>query len=346
MKGQRFLVLDGMRGIAAFAVMWGHAAFGLGAPFGPVHAYLAVDFFFALSGFVIAYAYEARIAAGLGFGAFARLRAIRLYPMILAGAVLGALAYDPGSGVGAKIFWLDASAAMLLPFGLAYSLPGYPVNSPVWSLFFEFCANAVHWFQARKPRQESAKIWIFLAASIFVLGFIAHQEGGLVNVAASSWLSFLAGFPRVAVPYTIGVLAFRYRLHERLPPVPDFVPAILLAGLLLLPACGWWLDMLCLLVFFPLLLAAGAQARETRGLRRLWHISGALSYPLYAVHEPVLRATLRLHGNCLTGMVLAVAVSALLLRCYDEPLRRFLSRRRQDQARDQLQAGSVGENGV
>jgi peptidoglycan/LPS O-acetylase OafA/YrhL len=342
MKGHRFLVLDGMRGIAAFAVLWGHAAFGLGAPWHPVHAYLAVDFFFALSGFVIAYAYESRIAAGFGFQAFARQRLIRLYPLIFAGAVLGALAFDPGfTGRGTELFWLDASAFLLLPFGLMLGMPAFPVNMPVWSLFFELCANAAYWVQAR-GRQDFAKSFIFLAAGIFVLGVLAHMAGGLVDIGSSSLPSFLSGFPRVAVSYTIGVLMFRTRLHERLPPMPDFCPALALAALLAVPACGWWFDMACVLFFFPVLLAAGAQARETPGLRTFWWLGGALSYPVYVLHEPVLRATFRLHGDCLTGIMLAVAVSAVLLFLYDEPLRRYLARH--GDVRRQRQIDDVAED--
>lgn len=57
MKGQRFLVLDGLRGIAAAAVLWWHAGYGFAFPYYPRHGYLAVDFFFGLSGFVLAHAY-------------------------------------------------------------------------------------------------------------------------------------------------------------------------------------------------------------------------------------------------------------------------------------------------
>ncbi len=330
MKPQRFLVLDGMRGIAAFAVLWWHAGFGFSAGFYPRHGYLAVDFFFALSGFVVAHAYAARIQVGLSFWAFARLRLIRLYPMIFAGGVLGALAYNPGWDGGiTKLFWLDASSFLLLPLGLAFHEATFPVNIPVWSLFFELLANAVYWAAARRPNTDAARAVLLIAVSSVLLGGIAYLAGGLSNVGVSSAPAFLAGFPRVAVSFTLGVLIFHTRLHERLPRLPDFCVAVVLASLLLMPPCPWWYDMACVLLAFPLLLCLGAQARETQHLHRLWYWCGALSYPLYIIHEPVLRAMFRLHGGqhgaCLLAMFLAVAAAWLLLRLYDEPLRRRLN---------------------
>lgn len=328
MKSERFLVLDGMRGIAALAVLYWHAGFGFGVPY-PGHGYLAVDFFFALSGFVVAHAYEARIRTGLPFTGFAWLRLIRLYPMIFIGAVFGGIAFDPGwSGNFAELGWLDVSIALLLPFGLLFHLSSFPVNTPVWSLFFELCANAVYWFNVRTPGDKLAKGMIFLAASAAVLAATAHMAGSLRDVGVSSPLAFLAGFSRVGFSFMLGVMMFRFAWHEHMPRVPDFVSALALAALLAIPACGWWYDMLCVMLVFPALLAAGARATATPALCGVWRLSGALSYPLYVIHEPILRAIYRLHGNYLLAMVVAVALAYALLRFYDEPVRAALARRR------------------
>jgi peptidoglycan/LPS O-acetylase OafA/YrhL len=325
MKTQRFLVLDGMRGIAALGVLWSHAGFGFSAPFYPRHGYLAVDFFFALSGFVIAHAYATRIQAGLGFRAFAWRRFVRLYPMIFAGGVLGALAFSPGWNGGAhNLLWLNAASFLLLPLGLAFHDAAFPANTPIWSLFFEACANVAYYIAARRPGGDTMRAVLLLAGGAALLAVIAHLAGGLRDVGFSSIPSFLAGFLRVAVSFTAGVFIWRYRLHEHLPSLPDFAVALGLAALLAVPDCGWWYDMGCVLLAFPLLLCLGAQARETPQLHRLWYWCGALSYPVYAIHEPILRAVFRLHGHYVTAMLLAVATSWLLLRLYDEPLRRRL----------------------
>jgi peptidoglycan/LPS O-acetylase OafA/YrhL len=323
---QRFLVLDGMRGIAAFAVLWTHAGIGYGVHY-PFHGYLAVDFFFALSGFVLAYAYGEQIRTGLGFRAFALRRLIRLYPMIFAGGVLGALAFNPGwSGGWAKLFWFDASSFLLLPFGLAFRDSGFPVNGPIWSLFFELCANALYWAATRRPVDDAMRTVLLVAGVAALLGVISHLAGGLRYVGFASVFSVLAGFPRVAVPFAAGVLIFRYRLHEHVPRLPDFAAALGLAALLAMPDCGWWYDMICVVVGFPLLLCLGARAQETPALHRLWYWCGALSYPVYVVHEPVLRAVFRLHGSGVVAVALALVCAWALLRWYDEPLRRWLTR--------------------
>lgn len=327
MKGQRFLVLDGMRGIAAFAVLWTHAGFGFGAYY-PDHGYLAVDFFFGLSGFVLAYAYGGQIRAGLGFWAFARRRLTRLYPMIFAGGVLGALAFSPGwNGGWGKLLWLNASSFLLLPFGLALHEAGFPTNVPVWSLFFELCANAVYWAVARRTVGDARGSLLLIGCTAALLAVIAHLAGGLRDVGVSSVIAFLAGLPRVAVSFAAGVLIFRTRLYERLPRLPDFVSALALAALLAMPDCGWWYDMGCVLLAFPLLLCLGAQARETLRLHRFWYWCGVLSYPVYVIHQPLLRAVFRLHGNAYAAMALVLLCAWALLRWYDEPLRRRLAGR-------------------
>lgn len=329
MKPHRFLVLDGMRGIAAFAVLWGHAGYGFGGSFFPHHAHLAVDFFFGLSGFVVAHAYAARIAAGLGFRRFARLRLMRLYPMIFAAALLGVLAFDPGwNGSLPQLAWLDAAIFFVLPFGLAFHTVPFLVDGPVWSLFFEFAANIVYWCAARRPGGRALARLLFIAAAAILLGLAARNDGGLANLGASPGLAFIFGFPRVAVSFALGVLIFRYGLHEYLPRLPDVYVALALAALLAMPPCPWWYDMGCALVAFPLLLCLGARARETPALHKFWYWCGALSYPVYVIHQPVLRAVYRLHGNGLAGAVLVLAFAWALLRWYDEPLRRALARER------------------
>src|SRR6201996_3312229 len=99
---QHFEILDGLRGIAALAVVtfhfmeWAYSDYSrnfIG------HGFLAVDFFFCLSGFVIGYAYDDRIAK-MGVWEFFKSRIIRLHPLVILGSVLGLLAFlfDPFGG--------------------------------------------------------------------------------------------------------------------------------------------------------------------------------------------------------------------------------------------------------
>src|SRR6202789_1286699 len=76
------------------------------------HGYLAVDFFFCLSGYVIGYAYDDRYGH-LSVAAFLRARLIRLHPMAAAGVLLGLACYclDPFSGNDPNHPWMEPQSA-------------------------------------------------------------------------------------------------------------------------------------------------------------------------------------------------------------------------------------------
>ncbi|MEO6152095.1 MAG: acyltransferase [Croceibacterium sp.] len=80
---ERFIALDSLRGIAAISVMYYHMGdFGWVAGFTPFRSgWILVDFFFILSGFVIAASYGARLAHGYPRGGFLLVRLGRLYPL-------------------------------------------------------------------------------------------------------------------------------------------------------------------------------------------------------------------------------------------------------------------------
>ena len=80
-----YATLDGIRGIAAALVAMRHAG-ALFPGWDFPNSGLAVDLFFVISGFVVASAYDRRLADGLTLGAFMRIRLIRLYPLYLAWA--------------------------------------------------------------------------------------------------------------------------------------------------------------------------------------------------------------------------------------------------------------------
>ena len=91
-----YVLLDGLRGVAALVVIWYHIFEGFcTSTFDKNfnHGYLAVDFFFILSGFVVGYAYDDRWKTTLTTGNFIKRRLVRLHPMVVLGAVLGALTF-------------------------------------------------------------------------------------------------------------------------------------------------------------------------------------------------------------------------------------------------------------
>ena len=89
--------VNGLRGVAALMVILYHIFEGFATS--PTdqrfnHGYLAVDFFFVLSGFVIGYAYDDRWKAGFKTKGFFKRRLIRLHPMIVLGFVLGFITFS------------------------------------------------------------------------------------------------------------------------------------------------------------------------------------------------------------------------------------------------------------
>ena len=92
-------ILDGLRGVAALMVVWFHVfeAFATSHVDQRInHGYLAVDFFFVLSGFVIGYAYDDRWGR-MTYRDFFMRRLIRLHPMVVMGMLIGAAAFYFGA---------------------------------------------------------------------------------------------------------------------------------------------------------------------------------------------------------------------------------------------------------
>lgn len=90
------------------------------------------------------------------------------------------------------------------------------------------------------------------------------------------------------------------------------------------------------LLYFPTLIAAGAGATLSPGLKKLCAFLGNLSYPLYMTHYGVMWIfgsylashkpdTLILSLMIVTGVVLLSVFAYVVQRLYDEPLRRYLA---------------------
>lgn len=337
-----YVFLDGLRGVAAALVAVFHACLVFKLGWRPEHAYLAVDFFFCLSGFVIAYAYDDRLAGSMSFGRFALKRVIRLYPMIFAGIGFG-IAYVLLSGTviaphaPLPVFVLATLA--LLPAGLAFGIQAYPLNNVLWSLFFEFFANFLYGLCGKAVRSavKTEILFLFLSGSVLLLAILHFHSIELIGFSYPG--AFLAGFARVLFPFSFGV--FLYRWNLRLPAVHWTLPAVLLVVLLGTPitAMNWLYDFLCIALAFPMIVGAGANVRLGALPSSVMATLGRISYPLYAIHLPLLKTAdylYRTHPDMAEDMPrslamalsvgVAIAVSYLAVTLYDEPVRRFLSR--------------------
>jgi peptidoglycan/LPS O-acetylase OafA/YrhL len=306
----RFATLDGLRGVAALLVMLYHA--GPKSPVAMPGGYLAVDLFFALSGFVLALAYDARLRAGLSLKDFTVNRVVRIYPMLFVGAAIGAALLPAHAGM----------LVMLPDFDSPQML--FPANPPMWSLLFELIINLAFAVLAMRigPR---GLVWI-LAASGAALCYAAFESGKALNVGAF-WSTAVFGAARTIFSFTLGVALFRLRDRLKLPRRQAWQAwllfPVLVAALMLAPADRAWWDLACVFLVLPMLLWLGTLWEVPQG--KLAETLGDLSYPLYCIHAPLVWAAKK-WGIDMTSMCLGlVAIAWALDRWVDRPMRTRLS---------------------
>ena len=335
-----FTTLDGIRGVAASAVVLYHFRDALGLPFFKA-GYLAVDLFFCLSGFVVAYAYGERLRTTLTFGQFARLRLIRLWPLIALGTLLSAAAIAWGQAVtGQSVltpYWLAALALnlLILPMLAGSDHRMFFANPPEWSLFFELAVNIVYGFIARRLHDRWIALLLVGAYCLLAVGIV---RWGTANIGWNR-LQFGYGVARVTYSFFAGVLIFRHfgRLtvfaraqHPALVLLFTAIPFTLPVSALLRPL----FDALFILVGSPLLVSWGASVGGNGAMRRTVAFLGKISYPIYALHAAFALAAETLafryptHRVAITIVALIVLVPASIAAVdrFDLPVRRWLSR--------------------
>src|ERR1700722_1022832 len=148
MGATRFRVLDSCRGLCAVAVMLFHMDAKTHFYALPLvrNSWVAVDFFFVLSGFVIASAYSRRLQTVADAGRFALRRFGRLYPLHLA-VLLVYVGIELGRVTilrAADAFSGDTSVSAL--FENLLLLQGFTPdhetwNYPAWSISVELWTN-------------------------------------------------------------------------------------------------------------------------------------------------------------------------------------------------------------
>ena len=295
-KPQHYTTLEGMRGIGAMFVVMAHgeALFGWTAP---QSAYLGVDFFFALSGFIVAHVYLGPLQRGLPRVAFLTSRLLRLYPVyvlgILSGVVLAAqsalIAHDPQLWAYTKPFVSLPFAIALLPSPASDAM--FPLDIPAWSLLVEFIASILIAFRVLRTTQALLAMMLISGALLLV----ALNAYGDLNVGWSKETG-LFGLARICFSFPLGFLTYRLRNLLRVPGWFYVVPFVALTAVVYVDPTGparAAYAVLFLCVISPALLLAGSAANPTNPtVIRLCNASGALSYPLYALHYPTLMAAI------------------------------------------------------
>lgn len=356
-------ILDGLRGVAAITVVFFHVfeIFSNGDHTKQFinHGYLAVDFFFMLSGFVISYAYDNRWDKMTLKDFFVR-RLVRLQPMIIIGSLIGAVLFyfqhspDLGwGGIAETPFWKVILVMIIgmtvIPVGKSLDIRGWnemhPLNGPSWSLFYEYIANI---FYALVLRRLSTIILVVLM--VVAGGFTLHlaftnSNGDMIGGwSIDDATQLKIGFTRLAFPFLAGIVLakvskLRFTNHAFL------MTSIVLVALLAFPRLGGktelWQNALyecfVLMVMFPLIIWLGAGGKVIgEKANRLCKFLGDISYPLYITHYPivyvfyawVVNGKNTVENSWLQGLltvVVSIAFAYISMKLYDIPVRKWLS---------------------
>ena len=361
-------LLDGLRGVAALLVVWYHVFEGFSfAADGALiktfnHGYLAVDFFFILSGFVISYAYDDRWKKGFTLGNFFARRLIRLHPMVIFGAVIGAVSFLLGGALqwdGTHVATSMVMLALLCTLFFIPALPSscyevrgngemFPLNGPGWSLFFEYIGNILYALFIRRLSTRYLAILTAVLSCALIVFVTADISGyGCLGIGWTlDTVNFFGGLLRMLCPFTIGMLVSRIFRPVRIRGSFWICTAVLLA-LFAVPyvksngaiCLNGIYESLCIVIAFPIILWIGASGTTTDKMSTsVCDFLGSISYPLYMVHYPVMYLFYAwLIKNKLYTLdetwpvvlcvcVTSIALAFFSLKLYDIPLRKYLSK--------------------
>lgn len=361
-------VLNGLRGVAALLVIWyhvfeGYAFAGGGAIKFINHGYLAVDFFFMLSGFVISYAYDDRMGKTMSLKDFFKRRLIRLHPMVIMGAVIGVVFFLLQGSVkwnGTQVPFLQIMIALLFAILFIPATPGstidirgngemFSLNGPSWSLFFEYIGNLLYGLFIHRFSNKVLAVWTLLLG--IALGYFALTDVSGYGFIGVGWtldtVNFVGGLLRMLFPFSLGML-----LARNFKPIKIkgafWICALILIVLFHVPLLGsngsismnGVFEMFSIAFVFPLLIWMGASDNSSDAFSlKTSKFLGDLSYPMYIIHYPImylfyswlidkklytLEETWPIVLIILLGIILLAYLS---LKLYDEPVRKYLTKK-------------------
>ena len=246
-------ILDGLRGVASIMVVIFHLFETYNYRIGTQivnHGYLAVDFFFVLSGFVVGYAYDERLKTKqLSTWAFFKRRLVRLHPMLIAGTLMGCMLFYFGDCevlnlVGETPWYVLLGIAVLgilmIPVTAGMDIRGwaetYPINGPQWSLMLEYIANIVYCFVLRRL-PKAALIALTAIAAIFTIDLglgidllgdmpmittpdgqtVSGYQGNFIGGWGIQGWQWHIALVRVSFPFLMGYLLSKLKLNVAIP---------------------------------------------------------------------------------------------------------------------------------
>lgn len=361
-------LLDGLRGVAALMVIWYHVFEGYAFAGGTTidtfnHGYLAVDFFLILSGFVIGYAYDDRWGKNFTMKDFIKRRLIRLHPMVIMGAVVGAITFYiqgsvqwDGTHIGISMVMLSLLCTIFfipaMP-GVGYEVRGngemFPLNGPCWSLFFEYIGNILYALFIRRLSNKALTIVVVLLG-VALASFAIFNVSGYGNIGVGWTLdgvNFIGGLLRMLFPFSMGMLLSRNFKPMKLRGA-FWICTLVMIALFAVPylegtesiCTNGIYEAFCIIIAFPILLWIGASGTTTdKKSTQICKFLGDISYPIYVIHYPFMYlfyAWLIKNQLFTLGETWQVALCVyawnilfayLCLKLYDEPVRKYLAKR-------------------
>jgi peptidoglycan/LPS O-acetylase OafA/YrhL len=354
-------ILDGLRGVAAVMVVAFHVCEAHGPnKFGQYinHGYLAVDFFFLLSGFVIGYAYDDRWEK-MRIGSFFKRRLIRLQPMVVMGSIVGAVFfYFQASGLFPGIaqtpVWKMLLTMLigftLLPLPTSMDIRGWqemhPLNGPGWSLFYEYIANILYALFIRKFSKTALSMLVLISAAALVHYLVTVPVGDVIGGWSLEPAQIRIGFTRLMFPFFAGLLLQRTAKLIQLKNAFSWCSLLIIVALSM-PRFGgtdhlWQngiYESIAIIIIFPTIVFLGASGNITEQFaNRICKFLGDISYPIYITHYPLIYwYTAWVVDNKkpfkeawpvgLLLLVSAVTLAYVCLKFWDEPVRRWLNKK-------------------
>jgi peptidoglycan/LPS O-acetylase OafA/YrhL len=338
-------ILDGLRGTAAILVVIFHlfeAYFPVNITHPIHHGYLAVDFFFLLSGFVVGYAYDDRWPT-MSIKQFLKIRFVRLHPLVILGTIIGAIGFwfDPYTVGIPHTSLLKVIAVMLIGFTMlpAPDVRGWnethSLDGPAWSLMQEYIANIIYAVFGRK--MSKVVLWIVVVLSGIALIAMAVNKGDV----AIGWeyKHFFSAATRMMFPFFGGLLLFRV---GKLIHIPNayLICSLILIVLFCLPIFKYngIYEAACIIIAFPIIVAMGAGGQISGRWAKLCKLSGDISYPLYITHYPVIYiltawvavkkpAAAQIIPVAIASFIFLILLAYASLKLYDLPVRAWLKKK-------------------
>lgn len=360
-----YKILDGLRGVAAIMVISMHImesfAGGDATKMYINHGYLAVDFFFLLSGFVIAHAYDDRWS-NMSIKDFFKRRLIRLHPMIIIGMTIGAICFyfsasdivfpTLGSTPVWKLILVMLIGYTLIPVPLSLDIRGWgemhPLDGPAWTLFFEYIANIMYALVLKNTSKTVLAILTIIAAAVLIQYGVSGGRGDLIGGWSLTAEQLRVGFTRLSYPFLAGMLLSRLIKPGNLGNTFLWCSVILIV-ILSIPRVGgsdtnnFWMnglyESLSIVLVFPLVVYLGASGTiQNNMLAKICRFFGDISYPVYIIHYPLIyiyTAWVVDHQKTIAqgwpmGLLLlisSIVLAYVFLKVYDIPVRKWLTKK-------------------